>query len=114
MNFTKICILAVVCGLIYNNLIYSKISPYTILCTLGAFAVLLNINSIKSETFSEDISIKKGPAAASILDEPLFKDAVQYDNDEKQLGIEKCFNKCNGACVEYGMTGIGRCFPKTN
>lgn len=50
-----------------------------------------------------------------VLEDPLFKDVIMIDNDEDpyigMLGIDKCMERCNGNCVEYGITGQGLCFP---
>ncbi len=45
----------------------------------------------------------------------LFDDVIMYIGDrtlEGELGLEKCIKKCDGMCVEYGMTGDAFCFPK--
>lgn len=52
-----------------------------------------------------------------LMDDSLFKDIVVYSNDEDpyepggRLGIDKCLDECPGKCVEFGVTGIGYCFP---
>lgn len=33
------------------------------------------------------------------------------DNIVIESGIDKCINKCEGNCVEWGVTGVGVCFP---
>jgi hypothetical protein len=50
------------------------------------------------------------------LDDNLFNDVIMYDNEDPwdintKLGIQKCAEKCNGNCVEYGVTGSAFCFP---
>jgi hypothetical protein len=52
-----------------------------------------------------------------ILDDPLFKDVVFYQNDDdvylegKKTGLDKCLDICVGKCVEFGMTSAAFCFP---
>jgi hypothetical protein len=48
------------------------------------------------------------------LDGALFDDVILYKNDptlDGEIGVEKCIKKCQGQCVEYGMTGESFCFP---
>ena len=53
-----------------------------------------------------------------LLDDSLFNNVVTYNNDDdpyecgSKLGIEKCLENCPGRCIEFGITGIGYCFPK--
>ncbi len=49
------------------------------------------------------------------LESNLFNDVIMYIGERTltgELGLEKCIKKCNGMCVEYGMTGDAFCFPK--
>jgi hypothetical protein len=52
-----------------------------------------------------------------LLDDSLFSNVVTYNNDDdpyecgSKLGIEKCLENCPGRCIEFGITGIGYCFP---
>ena len=52
-----------------------------------------------------------------LLDDSLFNQVVTYTNDDdpyacgSKLGIEKCLEGCPGRCIEFGITGIGYCFP---
>jgi len=52
-----------------------------------------------------------------LLDDSLFSNIVTYNNDDNpyeqgsKLGIEKCLENCPGRCIEFGVTGIGYCFP---
>ena len=49
----------------------------------------------------------------SLLNDPLFKDVVYYENDNNgRLGLDMCIESCDGNCVEYGQTGNAYCFPK--
>ena len=51
------------------------------------------------------------------LESNLFNDVIMYIGDrtlEGELGLEKCIKKCDGMCVEYGMTCDAFCFPKTD
>lgn len=53
-----------------------------------------------------------------LLDDSLFRDIIVYNNDEDpyepggRLGIDKCLDECSGKCIEFGVTGVGYCFPK--
>lgn len=53
-----------------------------------------------------------------LLDDSLFRDIIVYNNDEDpyqpggRLGIDKCLDDCSGKCIEFGITGVGYCFPK--
>lgn len=53
---------------------------------------------------------------ADLLYDPLFQNLIVYNNDlnpflpGEESGLDKCLNKCNGNCVEYGMTGTAWCF----
>lgn len=52
----------------------------------------------------------------NILQDVNFKDTIFYTNDEdpykfgNKLGLQKCFDNCNGVCVEFGVTGNAFCF----
>ncbi len=52
-----------------------------------------------------------------LLDDPLFSDVILYNNDPdpykngQKSGLQKCFDNCNGVCVEFGISGIAYCFP---
>jgi hypothetical protein len=60
------------------------------------------------------------PQVWQILDDPTFQDVVVYPNDDdpyadgQTSGIDKCLSKCNGKCVEFGVSGIGFCYPSYN
>jgi hypothetical protein len=53
-----------------------------------------------------------------LLDDSLFNKVITYENDDDpyacggRLGIDKCLDDCDGRCIEFGVTGIGYCFPK--
>ena len=53
-----------------------------------------------------------------ILQDANFKDTKFYTNDDdpytfgNKLGLQKCFDECNGVCVEFGVTGNAFCFKK--
>jgi hypothetical protein len=53
----------------------------------------------------------------SIFSDPMFSDIEKYmntiNNKNKVIesGVEKCLKNCEGNCIEYGVTGIGICFP---
>ncbi|ATZ80294.1 hypothetical protein BMW23_0236 [Bodo saltans virus] len=54
----------------------------------------------------------------TLLTDSLFSNVVIYNNDADpyskngMLGIDKCMSKCDGSCIEFGITGTGWCFPK--
>ncbi len=57
-------------------------------------------------------NIKEGTRS---FDDKLFDDVVMYKSsltDESKSGLYECLEKCNGTCVEYGVTGNAFCFPK--
>lgn len=62
------------------------------------------------ENFGDPVSVKKTP---DILDlKQQFDDIITYDNDPNgRIGLDKCIEKCNGYCVEFGLTGSAYCFP---
>lgn len=73
----------------------------------------------KKENYANDNkSVDNGIIEGSDpLQGQLFDNVIMYSGDktlEGELGLEKCINKCNGMCVEYGITGDAFCFPKNN
>jgi len=55
-----------------------------------------------------------------IVVDPMFADIIFYQNDpvidyptykKGKLGLHKCFESCDGSCVEFGITGNCLCFP---
>lgn len=73
--------------------------------------------NIIKENFLVDIkkTNKTGQRDRSLLDDPLFSDVKEYNNDnDGRLGLDKCLEYCNGHCVEFGQTGIAYCFPSAN
>jgi hypothetical protein len=41
-----------------------------------------------------------------------FEDIIAYDNDPNgRMGLDKCIEKCQGYCVEFGQTGDAMCYP---
>lgn len=49
-----------------------------------------------------------------IRDDDAFRDVITYENTVNEFGLERCLRDCNGGCVEYGVSGVAYCFPKTN
>lgn len=51
-----------------------------------------------------------------ILQDSLFENTITFVNDDLwknpqgKTGIEKCYQLCNGTCVEHGVTGTALCF----
>lgn len=70
-----------------------------------------------SHTENKHVSFGRRPNGIDLLDDSLFNKVVTYQNDDdpyspgQHLGIDKCLDKCDGVCIEYGITGIGLCFP---
>lgn len=62
------------------------------------------------EKFGDIVSVKTTP---DILDlKQQFDDMIVYDNDpDGRIGLDKCIERCNGYCVEFGQTGSAYCFP---
>lgn len=90
-----------------NNYIYFGI----ILIGIFILYYVLQLNADHEYFLNDVMKVKRGP---QILDDKLFTDVVTYDNDEDgRLGIDKCLEACNGTCLEYGISGIAHCFPRT-
>jgi len=74
----------------------------------------LNVNSEENDAKKSDIN------KIDMLNDPLFKDVIFYQNDDdvyspgKKTGLEKCLDVCIGKCVEFGITGATFCFPNKN
>jgi len=73
---------------------------------------------VKSETSKmsySDILPQKGVRQGSdALDGMLFEDVNLFESEHTvggELGVEKCIKKCDGMCVEFGMTSDAYCFP---
>jgi len=84
------------------------------------FILLIN----KKENYTYDDKNKKSKnisdgiiEGSDPLQGQLFDDVIMYIGDrtlQGELGLEKCIKKCDGMCVEYGMTGDAFCFPKNS
>lgn len=62
------------------------------------------------EKFGDPSSIKTTPDILDLRQQ--FDDMIVYDNDaDGRIGLDKCIEKCNGYCVEFGQTGSAYCFP---
>lgn len=54
----------------------------------------------------------------SLMDDSLFTNVITFNNDDDpyaqggKIGLQKCLEQCDGKCIEFGVTGIGYCFPK--
>lgn len=79
------------------------------------------INNCSNEQFETKISkqfltFDKMSKQIDILTDTMFKDTKVFNNDDNLYedgnftGLEKCFDKCDGTCVEFGVTGIAYCF----
>jgi hypothetical protein len=90
------------------------------------FIMIVYFNSHKHENFETTSNIEQtlGEPTREIMSENLeilsdsqFSNVDVYLNDENPFiegetsGLEKCFNYCNGTCVEFGITGTAMCFP---
>jgi len=64
------------------------------------------------EHFGDPTSVKQTPDILDLRQQ--FDDMIVYDNDaDGRIGFDKCIEKCNGYCVEFGQTGSAYCFPVT-
>jgi hypothetical protein len=100
----------------YNNIII------VLILLLVSLYFLCNIDN-KKENFeskyiaNEHIYQGKRRDGYDLLDDSLFTKVITYNNDDdpyecgSKLGIEKCLENCPGRCIEFGITGIGYCFP---
>lgn len=76
------------------------------------FIIIFIIICYKKESFTNE-----GKKDQDILSDKQFEDLIPYVNEFKdgeliELGIHKCIEKCNGYCVEYGVTGDSICFSE--
>lgn len=65
-----------------------------------------NTNGDKSKTLVRQIDI---------LEDGSFSDVVLYKSEHiigQSTGLDKCLEKCNGTCVEFGYSGDTMCFPQ--
>lgn len=69
----------------------------------------------ESNPLTEDIMSE----SLNILLDPVFSNIIVFNNDTnpyaegETIGLDKCLKQCNGDCVEFGITGIATCFPKS-
>jgi hypothetical protein len=72
------------------------------------------------ESLNDTLKTKDILTVPDIIIDPLFEDIIFYQNDKiidyptynlGKLGLHKCFELCDGSCVEFGMTGNCLCFP---
>ena len=78
-----------------------------IYCVVGIiFILLLFFFCIKKNSYEHMRSIGD-------IDFPdIYEDTILYSNTEDgRLGIDQCYEKCSGNCLEYGVTGDAFCFP---
>uniref|UniRef100_A0A6C0EEQ8 Uncharacterized protein n=1 Tax=viral metagenome TaxID=1070528 RepID=A0A6C0EEQ8_9ZZZZ len=88
---------------------------YVLLLFCIVLFIILYNNTEHFDNATDEIAKKEFVyEGAKLTDDALFKDLIIYDNDgtlDGELGIEKCSKNCKGNCVEYGVSGIGWCFP---
>jgi len=100
----------------YINLIVI-VSLVIILCLICSYKFKNNENFVYEYALNDYIYLGKRRDRYNLLDDSLFTQVVTYENDDypygngNKLGIEKCIENCPGKCVEFGVTGIGYCFP---
>ncbi len=71
------------------------------------------IQFVQSEKPRQLEDLRKNKPLNNIFEDKLFSDVIDYENDlDGRSGIDKCLEKCQGVCVEYGQTGIAHCFPE--
>ena len=74
-------------------------------------------NSKKHESFTSNADpLTQYKSLVSYEYDNLFSDIVFYPNDDDvdtggRIGLDKCFQSCQGNCIEYGVTGTAYCFP---
>lgn len=76
--------------------------------------LLISLAKKNNEKFG-GIQIEYTKSGTLSFDDKLFDDVKMYKSDIKNLqkaGIYECLEKCNGTCVEYGITGNAFCFSK--
>jgi hypothetical protein len=62
------------------------------------------------EHFSDPVLVSKTPDIIDV--KKMFDDIIVYNNDvDGRIGLDKCIEKCQGYCVEYGQTGTAYCYP---
>ena len=86
-----------------------------------AIIVMAIYVSCKRENFDDQkVSFGRLTTGTKLTDDSLFSNVVTYNNDDYlykginnqgKLGIDKCIHNCHGQCIEFGITGIGMCFP---
>lgn len=66
--------------------------------------------NIKEQSLKD---ITKLDSENNVFDDDLYKGTIAYDYIEGEYsGIRKCHAECSGNCLEFGVTGNSRCFPK--
>ncbi len=93
-----------------------------LICLLIVATIIIDkmsdVSKYIKESFKNQIldPLKKVKTYPEIKDDKLFNDIIHYENDNEnygRTGLDKCIEKCNGTCVEYGPTGAATCFPKS-
>jgi hypothetical protein len=82
----------------------------------------LNLEFKENRAFAKELlynkkfdDLRKVKPLNLLTEDILFKDIVPYENQiDGRLGLDMCLEKCNGTCVEYGVTGNAYCFPDEN
>lgn len=99
-----------------------KFQDYIIII-LSIIAIVLIIKKNQYEfmdSLNETLKTKDILTVPDIMIDPMFEDIIFYQNDDVidyptyklgKLGLHKCFELCNGSCVEFGITGNCLCFP---
>lgn len=105
-------------GLYCYNLSYSNTKEHFIFVNPNIAKPLPSTN-VQTKDQPADISEKR---IIDILEgkDSVFLDLITYNNLESEddngiihvnTGLDQCYDKCNGTCLEYGETGIAFCFP---
>lgn len=94
-----------------------------IIILLSIISIILIIRQSRYEfmdTLNDALDTRDVLTVPDLLTDPLFADIIFYQNDkiidyptfkQGKLGLHKCFELCDGSCVEFGMTGNCMCFP---
>ena len=97
--------------------IFNKQHPLVLLAVaLIIVYVVLTYFTTKTDNFDPLTKVITDRTPQALQKDTLFSDIIVYENEYDdngigRVGLDKCLEYCDGACVEYGVTGIAQCFP---